>query len=236
MIVKYEGNNSYIAFSKDFKISVNTPGGTFFISLVDNEEAHYCPRGVRCKNPTEGWIDLFRFSVAIFPEGLVLVDEKTSVGIGRIPPSIHVDMLISNFNEPEHKCFQTIELLDAGEYVDPFKCMIYSPTLVHEMKLEPQWFELISKEEKTVEVRLLDEKRKKLRVGHVIKFVNTQNSKELYARITSLRVYDNIKKLLELEDLTRVMPGYDYMESLEVYKKYYDVESRKAIAIGLEVL
>ncbi|HIH90633.1 TPA: ASCH domain-containing protein [Desulfurococcaceae archaeon] len=102
------------------------------------------------------------------------------------------------------------------------------------MKLEERWFELIASGEKVVEGRVYDEKRKRLRVGHVIQFKSVQSGKLLYAKVKKLVMYKNFKEMLESED--RVLPGLSVEEGLKVYEKYYGPEAGPALAIGLEVL
>ena len=104
------------------------------------------------------------------------------------------------------------------------------------MKLERKWFELISKEEKIVEGRVLDEKRKKLRTGHVIEFKVVDAEKYLYAIVKSIAVYENFKELLEREGTARVLPGLSLEEGLKVYEKFYGPNAGPALAIRLELL
>ena len=42
--------------------------------------------------------------------------------------------------------------------------------MIHKMRLHPKPFEAIESGEKTIEIRLNDEKRQKIKVGHVIEF------------------------------------------------------------------
>ena len=45
--------------------------------------------------------------------------------------------------------------------------------MTHYMNLNPQPFEMIAQGKKTIELRLLDEKRKKIAAGDVLIFTNT---------------------------------------------------------------
>ena len=54
----------------------------------------------------------------------------------------------------------------------------------HFMKLDPQPFESIKSGEKTIELRLFDEKRQLINVGDTIVFTDTQNeSNVIYTRV-----------------------------------------------------
>lgn len=50
--------------------------------------------------------------------------------------------------------------------------------MVHEMKLRNIPFEKIKTKEKTIELRLLDKKRSKIRIGDTIRFSLVENNNE----------------------------------------------------------
>ena len=55
----------------------------------------------------------------------------------------------------------------------------------HEMKLQPEYYNFILNGTKRIELRLLDEKRSKIKIGDTIKFVNIENnSLENYQAMT----------------------------------------------------
>lgn len=75
--------------------------------------------------------------------------------------------------------------------------------MIHEMRLNNEPFNKIKEGTKTVELRLLDEKRKTLRVGDKIIFTNRTNNEKIDVVITNLfkadsfePIYENILKLL----------------------------------------
>ena len=63
--------------------------------------------------------------------------------------------------------------------------------MLHEMKLQDDPFKKISDRTKTIEMRLYDEKRKKVKVGDLIEFTNVLDNEKLITRIA---------KLYDLED------------------------------------
>ncbi len=77
----------------------------------------------------------------------------------------------------------------------------------HEMKLSPAPFEMIKSGEKTIELRLWDEKRQKIKVGDTITFTNTANGETL------TRTVSNLHRFNSFDELYRALPllkcGYD---------------------------
>ena len=95
--------------------------------------------------------------------------------------------------------------------------------MTHSMKLDPAPFCAIRDGEKIFELRLYDEKRRKLAVNDSIEFTNTQNpTKRIKARVTALHRFESF------EALFRVLPpercGYpkgaspeDCVKGMEAY-------------------
>ena len=70
-----------------------------------------------------------------------------------------------------------------------------NPDMTHSMQLQPSPFEMIRDGTKTIELRLFDEKRKKIRPGDTITFTNTANNEVLSVRVLELSVFDSFKTL-----------------------------------------
>ena len=51
--------------------------------------------------------------------------------------------------------------------------------MIHNMSLKEKYFNLIRKGEKTIELRLFDDKRQKIQIGDKIKFMNNDDSFEV---------------------------------------------------------
>ena len=112
----------------------------------------------------------------------------------------------------------------------------------HFMKLNPEPFELIENGVKTIELRLLDEKRRKIRKGDIIRFERTDDETEiLRVTVKDLFVFKSF------EDLYSIMPlekcGYTSENinraSPEDMKKYYSDEqlaSHNAVGILIELI
>ena len=63
------------------------------------------------------------------------------------------------------------------------------------MKLKSLPFKQIKEGSKTVEVRLLDEKRKELNVGDVIVFQNVQTGEEIKKEVVALKIFPSFAAL-----------------------------------------
>ena len=67
--------------------------------------------------------------------------------------------------------------------------------MTHSMQLQPAPFEMIRNGTKTIELRLFDEKRKKIRTGDTILFTNTESREILKVRVLELCVFDSFETL-----------------------------------------
>ena len=67
--------------------------------------------------------------------------------------------------------------------------------MTHSMQLQPSPFEMIKDGTKTIELRLFDEKRRKIRIGDIIVFTNTETREVLSVRVLELLVFDSFETL-----------------------------------------
>ena len=71
------------------------------------------------------------------------------------------------------------------------------------MKLRPEPFFAIKSGEKTFELRLYDEKRRKIAVGDTVRFTNTDTSEVIVRRVRALYRFDSFAALYEALPLTK---------------------------------
>lgn len=106
----------------------------------------------------------------------------------------------------------------------------------HEMKLNNGPFDSIKNGTKTIEMRLNDEKRQKLKVGDLIEFTNRATNEKISVRIKNLFKYDNFEELYKHFDKREL--GYDDNDTID-YKdmeKYYSKEEQnKYGVVGIEI-
>ena len=107
------------------------------------------------------------------------------------------------------------------------------------MKLNDAPYQQIIKGEKTVEVRLYDEKRSKIQEGNRICFTHSENEKmQIEARVVALHRYNSFKELFENVGLDSCgFKGYSVDEAVEAMKKYYTPEEEsKYGVVGIEII
>ncbi|MEW9503157.1 ASCH domain-containing protein [Jeotgalibacillus marinus] len=70
--------------------------------------------------------------------------------------------------------------------------------MVHQMGLYSEYFNAVKKGKKKVEVRLNDEKRRKIKVGDTIEFIKVHEQDDtLQVQVTQLRSYDTFQAMYE---------------------------------------
>lgn len=67
--------------------------------------------------------------------------------------------------------------------------------MIHYMNLTPQPFEMIAAGRKTIELRLLDEKRKQIQAGDILIFTNTEDGAQLRCLVKKLHYFANFVEL-----------------------------------------
>ncbi len=99
------------------------------------------------------------------------------------------------------------------------------------MKLNPSPFEKIKSGEKTVEIRLYDEKRQLLKVGDALQFIQTQSGETLDVEIVGLRSFPSFQELYQRFD--KIAIGYnaeDVAKPEDMYA-YYSKEDEKRYGV-----
>jgi len=109
---------------------------------------------------------------------------------------------------------------------------------MHNMKLHPTPFELIKSRQKTIELRLFDEKRQKIKVGDVITFTNTSNDEQLSTIVKNVHRFDNFEELYKTLPLLQC--GYTAANVDKAHpsdmEQYYSVEEQNTCGVvGIEL-
>lgn len=111
--------------------------------------------------------------------------------------------------------------------------------MMHIMRLNPLPFKMIASGEKTIELRLNDEKRRKLNRKDLITFVNTEDSiKTITAEIIDIYKYKSFKELYA--DLPLLKCGYTKEDvktaSPEDMLAYYSAKQQEKYGVlGIEI-
>ena len=110
--------------------------------------------------------------------------------------------------------------------------------MTHTMKLNPEPYEKIRNGQKTIELRLNDEKRQKINVGDLIEFAQTETGEKLVTEVVALHRYDSFAELYRHVSIQKC--GYTEAEMAtakpEDMNVYYTPEQQaKYGALGIEV-
>ena len=109
----------------------------------------------------------------------------------------------------------------------------------HVMKLKPSPMKLFREGHKTIELRLYDEKRKKIAVGDTIKFVNTSNIADiLNVTVEELFVFssfDELYKNLPLSECGYTKDNIDKASPKDMELYYSKEKQDKYGVVGIKV-
>ena len=111
----------------------------------------------------------------------------------------------------------------------------------HEMRLDPAPFRMIKSGKKTIELRLYDEKRRRIVVGDTITFTETDTGERQRVTVTALHVFSSFDALYRALPLTKC--GYTEAElpsaSPDDMLAYYSKEQQQkygVVGIAVAVL
>lgn len=116
---------------------------------------------------------------------------------------------------------------------DDYSALVYP---AHQMKLRPAPFAAIQSGHKTVELRLNDEKRQKIKVGDTIVFTQTETEETLRAVVSDIRQYPDFEALYQAEDPLAI--GYTEGETadpIDMNQYYNDDEIRRYGVLAVEI-
>ena len=108
---------------------------------------------------------------------------------------------------------------------------------LHRMKLQDSPFRKIQKGLKTIELRLYDEKRQKVKVGDQIEFSNLEDrTRKLLARVIAPHRFDSFEEMFR--ELPADAMGYDEGQTpkIEDMERYYSKEEQSLHGVvGIEI-
>ncbi len=109
---------------------------------------------------------------------------------------------------------------------------------MHTMKLHAAPFAMIKSGKKTIELRLLDEKRKQINEGDTIVFTNTATGETLTAKVVKLHRFRNFEELYDSLPLLKC--GYtaedvDTAHPSDMQQYYSAQEQAKVGVVGIEL-
>lgn len=110
--------------------------------------------------------------------------------------------------------------------------------MTHEMRLNAQPFKKIKDGEKTIELRLYDEKRRGISAGDIIVFTCRESGEKLQKRVKALHVFADFKQLYASLDLRKCGYAADELAGAraEDMEEYYPArEQARCGVVGIEL-
>ena len=105
--------------------------------------------------------------------------------------------------------------------------------LIH---LDDEWFRKIENETKTIELRLYDEKRRKIKVGDIIEFENRLDNRKIYCKVLKLYIFKNFLELYKNLDNNKFGYDEDDLISYKDMEEFYSNEDQEKYGVvGIEL-
>ncbi len=103
----------------------------------------------------------------------------------------------------------------------------------HEMKLQPKYYDYMLNGTKRIEIRLYDEKRKKIKIGDTIKFLKLPSLDESFeVEVTGLIRFNSFEDMVNYFDISILAVKSMTKEELtSVLEEFYTKEEQKEYGI-----
>lgn len=105
--------------------------------------------------------------------------------------------------------------------------------MIHEMKLQPKYYDFILNGTKRIEIRLNDEKRQTIKLGDRIKFLKEPDLKETFnAKVVGLLRYNSFEDMFKDYDITVLADKtMTKKELITVLEGFYTKEKQKKYGV-----
>ena len=92
---------------------------------------------------------------------------------------------------------------------------------VYKFHLLDKYFEMVKNGKKTSEIRIYDDKKRKMKIGEHIEFINNQNNETILVQIKNINIFNNLEDLYKKYSEKEIGVSYEnIIESLEeIYNK-----------------
>ncbi|MGM9647435.1 MAG: 23S rRNA (uracil(1939)-C(5))-methyltransferase RlmD [Eubacteriales bacterium] len=135
------------------------------------------------------------------------------------------------------KQIQPVDLFPHTEHCEVVVLLCKDPG-EHQMNLHAKPFELMKSGKKTIELRLWDEKRQRIRIGDKIVFTNTTSGQTLQATVLKLHRFDTFEELYQALPLQKCGYTADDLHTARAsdMEAYYPADQQKKYGVvGLEL-
>ena len=101
--------------------------------------------------------------------------------------------------------------------------------------IRKKYFDLIKNKEKSIELRLYDEKRKLIKINDIITFINNETKEELKAKVINLYKAKNFEELSQMINIEKA--GFKTLEELiiNISEFYTDEKINSYGVLGIEI-
>lgn len=152
---------------------------------------------------------------------------KENVRSGRVIEKCGFDFV----RESSYTCFDGERTFPDREY------MLH--VVKHDMNVDSEWFCKIAEGEKTVELRLNDEKRRDIKVGDYVTLheliEQNQTGEKCVVRVTALHSYSDFAELYANLDMTKCGYGKNAVPNASDMLKYYSLKRQREYGVlGIE--
>ena len=109
---------------------------------------------------------------------------------------------------------------------------------MHEMKLQPEYYNYILNGTKRIEIRLYDEKRQKIKIGDTIKFLKEPDLKESFKiKVVGLYRYNSFEDLFKDFDISILSDkSMSKEELIDVLEQFYTKEKQEQYGVlGIKI-
>ena len=110
--------------------------------------------------------------------------------------------------------------------------------MIHEMKLQPEYYNFILNGTKRIEIRLFDEKRQKIKIGDTIKFLKEPELTESFnAKVVDLLRYNSFEDMFKDYDISVLADESMTKEELiGVLEQFYTKEKQEMYGVlGIKI-
>lgn len=105
--------------------------------------------------------------------------------------------------------------------------------MIHEMKLQPEYYNFILNGTKRIEIRLFDEKRQQIKIGDTIKFLKEPELNEPFeAKVVGLLRYNSFKDMFNDFDISVLSDkSMTKDELIDVLEEFYTKEKQEQYGV-----
>ena len=109
---------------------------------------------------------------------------------------------------------------------------------MHEMKLKPRYYDFIKSGTKRIEIRLNDEKRKRIKIGDTIRFFKEPELEEYFdTKVVNLYKYNSLVDMFNDFDISILADkSISKEELINIFEEFYTKEKQKEYGVlGIEI-